>query len=133
MKSDRPWKIVHAEASMGWGGQERRILREIRGFRERGCDVRLVADQGSQVHRRAVDEEFDVFHFSPQRLRYPVEFLRVRHWLKEFAPDVVNTHSSRDGWINVGLAARAAKVPFLIPTKHFDVPIGMPWLSRFAY
>ena len=37
-----PLSIVHTESSIGWGGQEIRILTEARGMLERGHQVRLL-------------------------------------------------------------------------------------------
>lgn len=37
------WRIVHSEASLGWGGQERRVMAELLGFRARGHRVGVVA------------------------------------------------------------------------------------------
>ena len=41
--------IAHTEASMGWGGQEIRILTEARGFLDRGHRVSLYAATGSRI------------------------------------------------------------------------------------
>jgi glycosyltransferase involved in cell wall biosynthesis len=132
MSSGRRWHIVHSEASSGWGGQERRVMAELAGFRARGSRVALIADTGSEIYRRASAQGFEVFPCSPMRYRYPREFVRVRRWLRETRPDIVNTHSSRDGWL-VGMAARAAGVPFVIRSRHFDVPPKTVWLSRIVY
>ena len=52
--SPRRWNIVHSEASPGWGGQERRVLIELREFRKRGSQVRLIADTKSEIYQRSV-------------------------------------------------------------------------------
>lgn len=130
--SPRRWNIVHSEASPGWGGQERRVLIELREFRKRGSQVRLIADTKSEIYQRSVAEGFEAFPCSPLRRWYVREFIRVRRWLKEIKPDIVNTHSSRDGWV-VGMAAKAAGVPFVIRSRHFDMPPKTAWLSRIVY
>jgi hypothetical protein len=48
----RPLSIGHTEASMGWGGQEIRILTEARGFLDRGHRVALYAAPGSRIAPR---------------------------------------------------------------------------------
>jgi len=35
--------ILHTESSLGWGGQEIRVLTEARGVAERGHEVTLAA------------------------------------------------------------------------------------------
>ena len=49
----RKWRIAHSEASLGWGGQEHRIMAEINGFRRRGSEVWLIAPGDSQIYQRA--------------------------------------------------------------------------------
>ena len=46
-------KILHLEASSGWGGQEMRILREAQGMRERGYEVIFGVMKGGQLVDRA--------------------------------------------------------------------------------
>ncbi|MDA0190295.1 MAG: hypothetical protein OSW77_08200, partial [Proteobacteria bacterium] len=42
-------KIVHTEASCGWGGQEIRILEEARGLAARGHDVQLLCPPEARI------------------------------------------------------------------------------------
>lgn len=49
----RRWRIVHSEASTGWGGQERRIMAELGGFKRRGHEVWLLAPPQSEIFLRA--------------------------------------------------------------------------------
>jgi glycosyltransferase involved in cell wall biosynthesis len=60
------------------------------------------------------------------------ELIKVTLWLLKNKVDIVNTHSSRDGWL-VGLAARICRVRLLIRTRHIDVDYPYPWVSRFVY
>jgi hypothetical protein len=45
--------IVHTEASLGWGGQELRILAESQGLMRRGHDVRLLYPPESCIFAEA--------------------------------------------------------------------------------
>ena len=128
----RSWRIVHSETSTAWGGQERRILAELTGFKKRGCTVALLAPTDAGIHRRARAADIQCAPLSEARLAFPWTVLRTAVWLRRFRPDVVNPHSSRDGW-TVGLAARLAGVPLIIRSRHFDVAVSSPWLSRHAY
>ncbi|MBL9182369.1 MAG: glycosyltransferase [Verrucomicrobiaceae bacterium] len=128
-----PWRIVHSEASFGWGGQEHRILAELQGFHRRGHDVWLVAPEQSGVFHRAHQagiavkaQRFD------QRLLLPLHVVRMASWLRRQRIQIVNTHSSRDGWM-LTLASRMARVPLVIRSRHFDVPIPNKSLSRLVY
>ena len=53
MSASNPWRIVHSEASLGWGGQEHRILAELTGFQRRGAWTALLAPEQSVIFERA--------------------------------------------------------------------------------
>lgn len=130
--ADTKWRIVHSEASLGWGGQERRVLAELIGFHARGHTVGVLAPQRAMVFAKAVEYDFARATLAENRWAFPFAVARAAQWLRTFRADVVNTHSSRDGWI-VGLAARLARVPLVIRSRHFDVPVPNPALSRHVY
>jgi glycosyltransferase involved in cell wall biosynthesis len=120
--------ILHTECSDGWGGQEIRIMEELRGMRSYGYATALIAPQHSLIFARAQVEGFAV---------YPVRFGNKGHlpsWVRLFRvigrikPDVVNTHSSDDSWM-AGFVARVLGVPLIIRTRHVSTPIG----SVFSY
>jgi glycosyltransferase involved in cell wall biosynthesis len=128
----RSWRIVHSESEIGWGGQEHRILAELRGFQRRGADVCLLASPHSGVYQRAVAAGIPVHFLSASKLRFPWMVAQTTQWLRRSRVQILNTHSSRDAWI-VGLAGRLAKVPFILRTRHFDVAIPNRRLSRYVY
>lgn len=127
-----PWRIVHSEASLGWGGQERRIWAELTGFRARGHHVGLIAPARAALFEKATGAALSRDTLSEKRWHFPFAVIRAAQYLKRFRADIVNTHSSRDGWI-VGLAARMVGAPLIIRSRHFDVPVPNPWLSKHVY
>ena len=132
MSEQRPWRIVHSEASMGWGGQEHRVLAELKGFQNRGDWVALLAPEKSVIFQRAKDAGIPARHLDTKKIRYPINAFRLKRWLRENEVQVVNTHSSRDGYL-VGAAARLAKTPLLIRSRHIDVTYPNRWASRHAF
>jgi len=132
MRTQRSWRIVHSEASLGWGGQEHRVLAELTGFRKRGAWVALLAPENSEIFQRARVAEIKVQILDTRKFRYPFTALRLKRWLRANEVQVVNTHSSRDGYV-VGAASRLARVPLLIRSRHIDVEYPHPWLSRHAF
>lgn len=130
--ANRAWRIVHSESSLGWGGQEQRILAELAGFRRRGCTVTLLAPRQSQIYQAAGQAGIPVRSLSAGKIRFPLSILQTALWLRRERIDIVNPHSSRDGWL-IGLAGRSAGVPLIIRTRHFDVPIRQRWLSYQVY
>lgn len=120
--------VVHTESSLGWGGQEIRIMAELRGMRLAGFKTALIAPEPSRIYARAGAEGFTV---------YPVRFKNkghIRSWMRLFSvigrlkPDIVNTHSSDDSWM-AGFVSRLLGVPLIIRTRHVSTPIG----SAFSY
>lgn len=132
MNTPASWRIVHSEASLGWGGQEHRVLAELQGFRRRGAWVALLAPASSQVFQRAANAGVAAAPLDTRKWRYPFTALRLKRWLRENRVQIVNTHSSRDGYL-VALAARLARVPLLIRSRHIDVTYPNQWLSRHAF
>ena len=42
-------RILHAESSKGWGGQENRTLNELLSMRERGHELAVVGRPGARI------------------------------------------------------------------------------------
>ncbi len=122
-------KILHLEASPGWGGQEIRILRESEGLRARGHEIFFGVEQGGGLVGPARASRFFV-----KELRFA-----KRHWLFLLfellslmeGVDVVVTHSSLDSWIG-GLAARVKGIP-IVRLRHLSTPIRPGWNARLLY
>lgn len=124
--------LVHSECSMGWGGQEHRVLDELVGFGDRGFRCALLAPEGSRIAERAAEAGVSTTALSGSKLRFGSTCMKTASWLRSNKAVVVNTHSSRDGWL-VGLAARWAGVPLLIRSRHIDVSYPNRWVSRHAF
>lgn len=128
----RPWRIAHSEASTGWGGQEHRVLAELTGFRARGSRVWLLAPDRSGVAQRARAAGLDVLPLDTNRWRFLPNALRLARWLRQERIEVLNPHSSRDGWL-LGVAGRWARVPFIVRSRHIDVDYPNRFVSRHAF
>lgn len=124
--------IVHSESSLGWGGQEHRTFTELAGFRRRGFRVSLVAPRSSVLYQRASAEGIEVRACSFSRASTIADVLMLSAWLSTQDVRVLNTHSSRDGWV-MGLAGRMARVPLILRTRHIDVDYPSPRISRIAF
>lgn len=126
------WRILHSEASLGWGGQEHRVMAELVGFKQRGCSVSLIAHPDSQILARAKALGIKTHACTFDRKWLPVEMVKLAFMLRRERIQIVNTHSSRDGWL-VGLAARLSRVPLLIRSRHIDVVDRSPKISRHKF
>lgn len=128
----KTWRILHTEASRGWGGQEHRVMAELSGFQRRGNPVWLAAHPESQILKRARDEGMGTRACAFDRRLLPFDAIRLALWLRKERIQIVNTHSSRDGWL-FGLAARLARTPLLIRSRHIDVSYPNPGVSKHAF
>lgn len=125
-------KILHTEASIGWGGQEIRILEESRLLAARGHDVHILCDPDSLLAARAKDFGFDPFllKLKSKNLGFIPPVARL---LKRLKPDIVNTHSSNDAWI-VGLArVLAGGESKLVRTRHVSAAVAGHAANRWLY
>ena len=125
-------KIVHSEASCGWGGQEIRILEEARGLIARGHEVSLICPAQARIYEEAPRFGVPVSALPIGRKRLP-GLLAMRRWLAAQRPDVINTHSSTDSWL-AGLACQTlGNPPAIVRTRHISAPIAVNASSRWLY
>jgi glycosyltransferase involved in cell wall biosynthesis len=125
--------ILHTEASLGWGGQERRLLVEALAMRQRGHRPAFVCDPRGELYRRARQQNFPV---TPQTFggRHNLgAWVRLRRLLSAGAVDILNTHSSLDSWVGT-LAWRSLRTrPLLIRTRHLSTHVKNNRATRWLY
>lgn len=124
-------KILHTEASPGWGGQELRILREAEGMRARGHEVILAIQTGGGLVQHARDSGFLVYEIGFKKVHIVSIFFQLNRLIRKHRIDIVNTHSSLDAWIG-GLAAKVSGC-LSIRTRHLSTPIRKGMNSRILY
>ncbi len=125
-------KILHTEASAGWGGQELRILTEMQGLRDRGHVLELAAPSTARIAVEAAALGFQV-HDVPLARKNLRGLLAVRKLLAQRAFDVINTHSSTDSWLVALInATRTQRVP-QVRTRHISAPVPRNRATRWLY
>ena len=125
-------KILHTEASSGWGGQELRILSEMQGLRARGHQLALAAPRGARIHAEAAALGFAV-HDVPMARKGLRGLAAMRRLLAAEPFDVVNSHSSTDSWM-VALSNALARRPVpLVRTRHISAPVHGNAATRWLY
>jgi len=130
--TDKRFTILHTEWSEGWGGQEMRILSELKIHQRMGHRLYLLCPPGTRLGREAAALGIRVFS---RKIRQPWDLWSIRkikHLVRELGVEVLHTHSSVDSWAG-GLAGRWAKVPVLVRTRHISVRVRRPWLNRIYY
>ena len=124
--------ILHTESSLGWGGQEIRVLTEARGVADRGHDVVLAAPSQSRILAEAP-------RFGVKARAIPIGrkgargVLAMRALLARHPFDVVNTHSSTDTWLVALASATLTPAPALVRTRHISAPLPRNRATRWLY
>jgi glycosyltransferase involved in cell wall biosynthesis len=125
-------KVLHTEASCGWGGQEIRILEESGGLIARGHEVTVACPAHARMAAEAT-------RFGVPVVVLPIEFKTIagfralRSYLACHAPDVVNTHSSADSWLTGLACATLAHPPAIVRTRHISAPVSGNPFNRWLY
>jgi glycosyltransferase involved in cell wall biosynthesis len=132
MSERRKLRVLHTESSLGWGGQEIRVLTEARGVARRGHDVLLAAPRESRIFSEAA-------RFGVGTLALPIGrksvggVLAMRALLAGRELDVINTHSSTDSWL-AALACRTLDgAPPIVRTRHISASVPRNAASRWLY
>lgn len=117
-------RVLHSEAATSFGGQERRIFKEMMAMREHGHYLEAVCQPDALLTRRLQDQGFIVHTLF---MDGPVNFVKgvakIRAQLRKGRFDVLNTHSRRDTLI-AGCAARLAGTPLIVRTRHLANKAG---------
>ena len=125
-------KIVHTEASCGWGGQEIRILEEARGMIARGHEVVVLCPPQARIFTEAPRRGVPAVALPIGRKNLR-GLLALRRWLRDHPADVVNTHSSTDTWLAALACATLRRPPPLVRTRHISAAVPDNAASRWLY
>ena len=109
--------VVHTDWSRAWGGQEIRVLTELREMRRLGFRVALIVPRGAELARRAAAEEIPVHEVACFAKLKPSSWVELVALIRQLQPTVLNTHSSEDSWMG-GAIGRLCGVPLIIRTRH---------------
>ena len=125
-------KILHTEASPGWGGQEIRVLDEAQGFIARGHDVWIAGQSHSQIVPAARKRNIETFELPFGRVN--IKSVRAMiGLLGTLEPDVVVTHSRNDTWIAALGILFGRSDAKLIRTRHVSIPVKPGLRNRWLY
>jgi glycosyltransferase involved in cell wall biosynthesis len=125
-------KIVHTESSLGWGGQEIRVLSESQGLIGRGHEVKLICPREARIHDEAASWGVPVISL-PIGSKRPLGVKVLYQWLKANRCDLVSTHSSTDAWLTaLALLALGRPVP-MVRTRHISAPVPRNAPTRWLY
>jgi glycosyltransferase involved in cell wall biosynthesis len=117
------FNILHTEWSLGWGGQEQRIILECRMMMELGHKCLIVCQPGSGILAKARENGIPFEEVTIRSSYDPRAVRDIYRLIKKYGITVVNTHSGKDTWVG-SFAARLAGVDLLVRTRHLSVPIS---------
>ena len=130
---DRRYTIMHTESSLGWGGQEHRILAEAKIMRHRGHQLLLACDPRGALYPRAERDGFAVFPLKFCGRGNFGAWLSLRRLLKQERVDLLNTHSSLDSWVGLLAWLTLGKGTKLVRTRHLSTQVRPNWPTRRLY
>lgn len=128
----RALSIIHTEASLGWGGQEIRILTEAAGMVRRGHRVSLLCPPEARIFAEAQRRNLPVTAL-PIGRKNLAGLRALRRWLTAHPADIVNTHSSTDSWLAALACLGLGRPPALVRTRHISAPIPDNGPTRWLY
>jgi glycosyltransferase involved in cell wall biosynthesis len=123
--------LLHTEASLGWGGQEMRILREMSALPRESFRLLLACQPTSQIAREAKARELGVECIT---IRGNIDPLAVWNFIRLYRRhrvDIVHTHSNADSW-NAALAAKfSVPRPWVVRTRHLSASFNNRLIYNF--
>ncbi len=130
----RALSILHTEASLGWGGQEIRILNESLGMQARGHTITLAAPAEARISGEARARGLSVIE-TPIGRKNLRGLAAMRALLRTSHFDIVNTHSSTDTWLAALALALTpgTRGPALVRTRHISAPVSTGLATRWLY
>jgi glycosyltransferase involved in cell wall biosynthesis len=125
-------RILHTEASCGWGGQELRILTESQGLKERGWQITIACPPHATIAAQAPRFGIPVVPLPIEAKRLP-GLTAMRRLIATDAFDVISTHSSTDTWLAAVACRTLGQRPGLVRTRHISAPTHSGWSNRWLY
>jgi glycosyltransferase involved in cell wall biosynthesis len=129
--SASPVRILHTESSLGWGGQEIRILTEARGVSRHGHEVVIAAPPEARIYSEASAYGVAVVGL-PIARKSLTGLVSLRRFLASRPFDIVNTHSSTDSWLVAVAGALGSAAP-IVRTRHISSPVPRNAATRWLY
>lgn len=124
-------RILHTEWSMGWGGQEIRILAEMKAFRDLGVAMEIACRKDSRIAHEAARSGFAV-HPLPFAGRFDLATIfGLRQLVRSGGFALLHTHSSIDSWCG-GLAGRLFGI-LVVRSRHLSSAVRPGLNARIVY
>ena len=110
----------------GWAGSERYLADLTRGLLRRGHDVTVACAPGTPFEQRCREYGFPCIHLKMRRFGDWPQTPRFVHAYVTGKYQVIHTHHGKDLLVPA-FAARIARVPAVVTTKHLPNPFRTRW------
>ena len=117
----RPATVLHTESSVGFGGQEMRIIAESRWLIAHGWPATIVGQPGARLLAEAERASVPTLAVRMRGAWDLAAIAALRRLIRAHDVGLVHTHSSVDAWV-AGLAARSLAIP-VVRSRHVTIPI----------
>jgi glycosyltransferase involved in cell wall biosynthesis len=123
--------ILHTESSLGWGGQERRTLREILALSSDSFRAILACQPESRIGQEARGKKLPVELVKMRGNFDPLAVVRLLWLVHHFSVDIVHTHSSADSWMASAAAKISPRRPKVVRTRHLNASFNIRLIYSF--
>ncbi|MBF0371087.1 MAG: glycosyltransferase family 4 protein [Magnetococcales bacterium] len=127
-----PLRMLHTESSLGWGGQEIRILTESAGFVQRGHSVKILAPRQSNIFKVAGNYGVEAVPCEMGGKNIPSLRATIQT-LREHPADILLSHSSTDSWLGAIATRFISTPPPIIRVRHVSTGVPTNWPTRWLY
>ncbi|MBF0181419.1 MAG: glycosyltransferase family 4 protein [Magnetococcales bacterium] len=124
--------VLHTESSLGWGGQEIRILTESLAMMESGHRVTLACPPEATLFAVARQRGLPVAPL-PIARKNVTGLLAMRRFLAHSDADVIVTHSSTDCWLTAVASLLIRRPPPMVRLRHISAPVPVNLPTRWLY
>lgn len=131
MSTDPALRVLHTEWSLGWGGQEIRIMAEMKAFREIGVPMQLACRRESRIADEAARAGFRVDYLPFAGRLDPVTILGLRRLARDGGCNIIHTHSSVDSWCGA-LAGKLGRIK-VVRSRHLSSEVKPGLNARLVY
>jgi len=123
--------VMHTESSLGWGGQEMRIMREMRALDRHTFLPLLTCQPESQIAPKAREQGVGVDLVKIIGNIDPLAILQFMRLFRRRNVDIVHTHSNADSW-NASVAAKFSRHrPWVVRTRHLSAAFNNRLIYSF--
>ena len=109
-------KVLHTEWSDGWGGQEIRIIHEIKSMNSYGVFSAIACRKDSKIYLQARKEKIKCYLLPFGGNFDIVTLFKLVKIINKEKFQIINTHSGKDTWVG-GIASKISGIKF-IRTRH---------------